>query len=147
MARSTILMTLNTTCNKLNANGGYAICEYGILYSQNSVYSTSATLTLTAVGQSYVGKSSRCGFLKPGTYYSSFVDDLDGSKITYYRAFAKNTNHDVAYGLIRNIAAVSTIQEQLPDKLLPNTEVGVSGGVYYTYDLETGTYVYLGLTE
>lgn len=148
MPADVVLMTLSITCNQLNANGGYAICEYGTLYSQNISFSTAPTLTLDALGQLYVGKSSCCRFLKPGAYYGNTIENLDSRRCTYFRSFALNTNNEFAYGLIRSVANLTDIQEQLPDQLIDaNTEVGISGGAYYTYDEDTGTYVYLGLVE
>jgi len=141
MARDITAMTIQNIGNKLTSNGGVAIKEYGVLYSQNESFNTPSTLVVGSelvsdVEKVYVGK-----FIAPNGTFGSTIQTLDGSVITYFRAYVIDVNGKKAYGAIKTIPAKEIIEDTLGT--LPDSGVGVSGGAYYTVDDE-GTNVWLG---
>ena len=90
-----MVISANTVTNK---GIPATILEYGILYSQNGTYGTTANLVYGNIPP--VGKISTCGNTGSLPYlYDKTITGLANNTMTYYRAFAKNST-DYGYGQV-----------------------------------------------
>ena len=84
---------------QLSGRGNASILEYGLLYTQQSIYGTNNTLTYENISP-YVFKASSLSDIPSVPYtYITGTTGLTPNTLTYYRAFAKNAK-GVGYGVI-----------------------------------------------
>lgn len=97
--------TMRMCDNVVTTQGSFAVCEYGVLYTQNQSYSSPTTLVLPSGKVPNVCVKSTCATIPTGqTYYlasGAEICNLAANTMTYYRAFAINSA-GVAYGAIKS---------------------------------------------
>lgn len=121
--------SMNICQNKVINNGGAPINEYGVLYTQNSKFSSAACMTY---GSTNMCMKSICSDIIINTDYftgnTCTLSGLNSNTNTYFRAFAKNSA-GLGYGSIK---AEQTEQLDVTpiEFCLNRTSVGcgVSGG-------------------
>lgn len=90
--------------SKLISNGGSAIKEYGILYTQTDFIGTdNVRFVYSQIDENNLLKDSIENYIAPQRLFINFAYNLDPNYNFYYRAFAKNVNNDIAHGLIISI--------------------------------------------
>ena len=90
---------LNICNNTVSDNGNDVITEYGVLYTQNNIYGTTANLVYGNLPTN-VKKVSTCGNIGIGVLFSETITGLAPNTSTYYRAFANNSV-GIGYGVVK----------------------------------------------
>lgn len=98
--------SMNISDNEITGDGSTSVTEYGILYTQSSVWGTDANL-IYSNAPTNVSKVSTLSIPTIPKTFDNTLTPLSPSTLTYFRAFAKNAM-GIGYGIVKTASTASS---------------------------------------
>ena len=139
--------SMNISGNEITDDGSSNVIEYGILYTQSSTFGTPLKLVYSNSPISVKKVSTTSTPTIPHTFNNTLIN-LNQNTLTYYRAFAKNSN-GIGYGDIFTQITETFIVEINFDSVVENDDYTSTATISFTnhvpdtiYSIELDYYLF-----